>query len=51
MRPVVADVVTALTYLASQKYDPETQPAQSSRLAPCTPPRTKRDSERKAQWW
>ncbi|XVF83361.1 hypothetical protein PTKIN_Ptkin16aG0480000 [Pterospermum kingtungense] len=25
MRPLIADVVTALTYLASQKYDPETQ--------------------------
>lgn len=51
MRPVIADVVTALTYLASQKHDQETQPVQSSRLAPCTPPRTKRDSERKAQLW
>lgn len=32
MRPLMADVVTALTYLASQKYDPETQPIQ--RLPP-----------------
>ncbi|WVY98355.1 hypothetical protein V8G54_030506 [Vigna mungo] len=42
MRPVIADVVTALSYLASQKYDPNTQTVQSSRLAPGTPPRTKR---------
>ncbi|KAJ7972468.1 Protein kinase-like protein [Quillaja saponaria] len=40
MRPVIADVVTALTYLASQKYDPET--VQSSQFVPCTPPRTKK---------
>ncbi|KAM1037767.1 hypothetical protein ACFX2I_032435 [Malus domestica] len=51
MRPVIADVVTALTYLASQKYDHETEPVQSSRLAPCTPPRTKRDIEKEAQLW
>ncbi|PON72786.1 Mitogen-activated protein kinase kinase kinase [Parasponia andersonii] len=50
MRPVIADVVTALTYLASQKYDPDTQPVQSSRFAPGTP-KSKRDSEKKAQWW
>ena len=42
MRPVIADVVTALSYLASQKYDPSTQTVQSSRHAPGTPPRTKR---------
>ncbi|XP_028072630.1 probable serine/threonine-protein kinase PBL7 [Camellia sinensis] len=47
MRPVIADVVTALSYLASQKHDPETQPVQSSRWAPCTPPRTRRDSSDK----
>ncbi|MED6208991.1 putative serine/threonine-protein kinase pbl7 [Stylosanthes scabra] len=39
MRPVIADVVTALSYLASQQYDPNTQ---SPRLAPATPPRTRR---------
>ncbi|CAK9164762.1 unnamed protein product, partial [Ilex paraguariensis] len=50
MRPVIADVVTALTYLASQKYDPETQPVQSSRWAPSTPPRAKKDGD-KRQWW
>ncbi|KAE8717975.1 putative serine/threonine-protein kinase RLCKVII [Hibiscus syriacus] len=31
MRPLIADVVTALKYLASQKYDPETQPVQGPR--------------------
>lgn len=31
MRPLIADVVTALSYLASQKYDPETQSVQGSR--------------------
>ncbi|KAB2622259.1 serine/threonine-protein kinase PBS1-like [Pyrus ussuriensis x Pyrus communis] len=51
MRPVIADVVTALTYLASQKYDHETKPVQGSRLASCTPPRTKRDIEKEAQLW
>ncbi|XP_056176515.1 probable serine/threonine-protein kinase PBL7 isoform X2 [Syzygium oleosum] len=30
MRPVIGDVVIALNYLASQKYEPSTQPAQSS---------------------
>lgn len=45
MRPLMADVVTALTYLASQKYDPETQPIQ--RLPPrsgsgSNTPRTRR---------
>ncbi|KAJ0027319.1 hypothetical protein Pint_35542 [Pistacia integerrima] len=47
MRPVIADVVTALTYLASQKYDPDTQMVRSPRLAPVTPPRTKRDRDKK----
>lgn len=31
MRPLIADIVTALNYLASQKYDPEAQPPQGSR--------------------
>lgn len=26
MRPLIADVVTALKYLAAQTYDPQTQP-------------------------
>lgn len=42
MRPVIADVVTALSYLASQKYDPNTESVQSPQLAPGTPPKTKR---------
>lgn len=49
MRPLIADVVTALSYLASQTYNPESQPNLStSRLnTPVTPPRTRRDSEKK----
>ncbi|MBA0824183.1 hypothetical protein Goarm_020865, partial [Gossypium armourianum] len=47
MRPLIADVVTALTYLASQKFKPDTQPIQGSRLMPGTPPRTKRDRDKK----
>ncbi|ERM95681.1 hypothetical protein AMTRI_Chr08g207100 [Amborella trichopoda] len=48
MRPLIADVVTALTYLASQTYDPEAHPVQSSsRLAPATPPRARRDTMEK----
>uniref|UniRef100_A0A2P2KM48 non-specific serine/threonine protein kinase n=1 Tax=Rhizophora mucronata TaxID=61149 RepID=A0A2P2KM48_RHIMU len=39
MRPVIADVVTALSYLASQNYDPDAHPIQSSRLGPGTPRR------------
>lgn len=40
MRPLMADVVTALSYLASQKYDPESQPAQSFHsAAPTSRPR------------
>ena len=37
LRPLIADVVTALSYLASQEYDPETQPVQGSRTGPPTP--------------
>lgn len=47
MRPLIADVVTALTYLASQKYEPDSQPVQRSDLAPGTPPRTRRDNNKK----
>ncbi|TYH73498.1 hypothetical protein ES332_D05G333500v1 [Gossypium tomentosum] len=36
MRPLIADVVTALTYLASQKYDPGTQTVQGSRTGSST---------------
>lgn len=42
MRPLIADVVTALNYLASQKYDPESQPVQSSRVSSSTT-RTRRE--------
>lgn len=47
MRPVIADVVTALSYLASQKYDPENHPTQDPYLAPHTPPRTKKEANKK----
>ncbi|EYU41648.1 hypothetical protein MIMGU_mgv11b016759mg [Erythranthe guttata] len=47
MRPVMADVVTALTYLSSQKYDQETGTAQNSRWGPGTPPRTNGDADRR----
>ncbi|KAL8166786.1 hypothetical protein V2J09_008285 [Rumex salicifolius] len=42
MRPLIADVVTALTYLASQKFDPETQPVRNSHSGSSTP-RSRRD--------
>ncbi|KAL1200099.1 putative serine/threonine-protein kinase PBL7 [Cardamine amara subsp. amara] len=42
LRPLIADVVTALSYLASQKFDPMAQPVQGSLFAPGTPPRSKR---------
>lgn len=48
MRPVIADVVTALSYLASQRYDPGPNiPHGSPASAACTPPRNNRDSDRK----
>ncbi|XP_076938679.1 putative serine/threonine-protein kinase PBL7 [Bidens hawaiensis] len=43
MRPVIADVVTALTYLASQNYDPRAYQPQSTRSGSSTP-RTQRNS-------
>ncbi|CAN6469396.1 unnamed protein product [Victoria cruziana] len=36
-RPLIGDVVTALSYLASQTYDPNAVPARSSRGGPLTP--------------
>ncbi|KAK1590982.1 hypothetical protein Q3G72_000289 [Acer saccharum] len=36
-RPLIGDVVTALTYLASQTYDPNAPSNQSSRVGPSTP--------------
>lgn len=37
MRPLIADVVTALSYLANQKYDPETASVQGFRTSSSTP--------------
>ncbi|CAJ2660776.1 unnamed protein product [Trifolium pratense] len=37
MRPVTSDVVTALNYLASQKYDPQIHPIQRSRKRSSSP--------------
>lgn len=36
-RPLIGDVVTALTYLASQTYDPSATTTQSGRVGPSTP--------------
>lgn len=36
-RPLIGDVVTALTYLASQTYDPNATGTQSGRVGPSTP--------------
>lgn len=40
-RPLIGDVVTALSYLASQIYDPGVHPLGNSRFAPSTPSRDK----------
>ncbi|KAL8090571.1 hypothetical protein AgCh_039864 [Apium graveolens] len=37
LRPLIADVVTALSYLASQKFDPECQAIRNSRSGSSTP--------------
>eukprot|EP00250_Pteridium_aquilinum_P000278 c10311_g1_i1 orf=208-684(+) len=47
-RPLIGDVVTALTYLASQTYDPSVHLLQSTRFGPPTPGREKKERERKA---
>ena len=47
MRPVIADVVTALSYLASQRYDPGIILPNDSPGSAYTPPRANRDSDRK----
>ncbi|KAI4334459.1 hypothetical protein L6164_019152 [Bauhinia variegata] len=44
MRPVIADVVTALNYLASQKYDPQSHPVQSCKRSPSSP-KVRRDDD------
>ncbi|KAK9288455.1 hypothetical protein L1049_016912 [Liquidambar formosana] len=36
-RPLIGDVVTALSYLASQTYDPNAATAQSNRVGPSAP--------------
>ncbi|KAL3505774.1 hypothetical protein ACH5RR_031156 [Cinchona calisaya] len=41
-RPLIGDVVTALSYLASQTYDPNATTAQGNRVGPATP-RSKED--------
>jgi len=46
MRPVIADVVTALNYLASQKYDPQIHPIQGSRKG-SSPPRSRTERHRR----
>lgn len=38
MRPLIADVVTALNYLASQTYDPLIHPVQSHQKGSNSPP-------------
>ncbi|KAJ6825162.1 putative serine/threonine-protein kinase CDL1 [Iris pallida] len=45
MRPLIADVVTALTYLASQTHSPEAYTGHNSSRSttPATPSRTRRD--------
>lgn len=45
MRPLIADVVTALSYLASQSYNPETHLVQSSHVH--STPRTRRESDKR----
>lgn len=37
LRPLIADVVTALSYLASQKFDPESHAVRNSRSGSSTP--------------
>ncbi|BFG34286.1 hypothetical protein CerSpe_205610 [Prunus speciosa] len=44
MRPVITDIVTALNYLASQKYDPQIHSVQSSRRGSSSP-RGRRDDD------
>lgn len=49
MRPVISDVVTALNYLASQKFDPQIHPIQSSRKGSSSPEEKSDDSNNKRQ--
>ncbi|XP_021680801.2 probable serine/threonine-protein kinase PBL5 isoform X2 [Hevea brasiliensis] len=45
MRPAVSDVVMALNYLASQKYDPQIDPVEGSHRT-SSPPGLKKDNDR-----
>ncbi|KAL6967414.1 putative serine/threonine-protein kinase pbl5, variant 2 [Sarracenia purpurea var. burkii] len=45
MRPLIADIVTALQYLASQRFDPQTHSAQSGTRRAGSSLRMKKDSE------
>lgn len=47
MRPSIADVVTALSYLALQKNEPESQATQNTGWSPLASPRVKKDSGKK----
>ncbi|XP_027345320.1 probable serine/threonine-protein kinase PBL5 isoform X2 [Abrus precatorius] len=47
MRPVIVDVVTALHYLSSQKYDPQIHSVQSSGRSPTSPRTMKRDDNQR----
>lgn len=49
MRPVISDVVTALNYLASQKYDPQIHPVQNSRRTPSSPEMSKNGDDDRSQ--
>lgn len=44
-RPLIGDVVTALTYLASQTYDPNSPSAQSNKIGPSTPRRRRKTTD------
>ncbi|GER28663.1 protein kinase superfamily protein [Striga asiatica] len=46
LRPAMADVVTALTYLSVQNYDPDEEPNQSPSTRLGTPPRMKGDFDK-----
>lgn len=46
MRPIISDVVTALNYLASQKYDPQIHPVQGSRKGSSSPEEKRDDYKR-----
>lgn len=47
-RPLIGDVVTALTYLASQTFDPRAQLVHSNRFAPATPGRERKERKTSA---